>query len=360
LAREIAGRAALVAASILLTLAGLELACRLSDGARWLVHWPNFVLYQAHASGPDHQTEFLQDPVIGWLPTPGYTSAEENYDADGFRVVPGPVPGAKDAPPVLVTGASFATSEEVHDDEAMPARLQALIGRRTINAGVSAYGLDQVVMRSGQLAQSLKPAAMVVVVTADGVRRDAMSEIWWGPKPYYALDERGAPVLHNVPVPTWSRSRDNLTFWQRAFGWSKLVETVMQRLDGHDAWISGNTYAMSMEAGEALTCPLMQRVKALDVPTLVVALYEPLVWRGTAAFRAEHLRLSRLLLDCAARAGLATLDLFQPTDRLVQERGVDALYLVDHYSALGNRLAAEAIAAELRRLKLIEPALQTR
>ncbi|HEX4509439.1 MAG TPA: hypothetical protein VH328_05145, partial [Burkholderiaceae bacterium] len=167
MAREAVTRTALVVVSILLSLAGLELACRIAAGSFWLTHWPNLVLYQLQASRPEKQVDYIHDDTLGFLPKPGFTSPRISYDAGGFRVTPGLPPGAAQEPPVLVTGASFAESDEVDDADAWPALLQASIGRRVVNAGVAAFGLDQVVMRTEQLARTLKPAAIVVIVTAD-------------------------------------------------------------------------------------------------------------------------------------------------------------------------------------------------
>ncbi len=351
LAREAAARTALVVVSILLSLAVLELSCRVAAGSFWLKHWPNLVLYQLQASHPEKQVDYIYDKTLGFLPRPGFTSPRISFDADGYRLTPGLPPDAPPAPPVLVTGASFAESDEVDDADTWPALFQARIGRHVINAGVVAFGLDQVVMRTEQVSETQKPAAIVVIVTADGLWRSEVKQLWGAPKPYFTLNDKGALALHNVPVPEMHDPQRTMSSWQRIFGWSKLVATILERIDGHDAWISGNVRATPSGTGERLACPLMQHLAALGVPTLVVALYEPLVWRNPAEFQAEHRRLSQLMLDCADAAGLATLDLFAQVDRAVQARGVNALFLTDHHSAEGYRLVADAIAAEFERLK---------
>ncbi|MFM8532280.1 MAG: hypothetical protein ACKOEC_01595, partial [Acidimicrobiia bacterium] len=82
---------------------------------------------------------------------------------------------------------------------------------------------------------------------------------------------------------------------------------------------------------------------------LVVAQYEPLAWRDQAYGR-EQRRLSAHVLACARTASLATLDLYDATDRAVRADGYDAIFVGYHLTARGNHVTAEAIAADLRRL----------
>ncbi|MFX4921982.1 hypothetical protein ABTC28_19870, partial [Acinetobacter baumannii] len=74
--------------------------------------------------------------------------------------------------------------------------------------------------------------------------------------------------------------------------------------------------------GEKLACPLMQRVAALDVPTLVVAQYRPHVWTANKAWADEQRRLSQVVLKCAEAAGMKTYDTFSLIDAAVKTQGV--------------------------------------
>ena len=55
-----------------------------------------------------------------------------------------------------------------------------------------------------------------------------------------------------------------------------------------------------------------------------------------------------MVLRCAEAAGLASLDTYDAVERAVRQRGIDAVYIRDHHTPLGNRLVAETIAAALR------------
>jgi hypothetical protein len=237
--------------------------------------------------------------------------------------------------------------DEAADTESWPAQLQTVLGWRTLNAGVSGYGLDQTVLLSERLATRLKPAALVVGFIADDVRRAEMSRMWGREKSYFEL-AGGELVLRNVPVPQTRDPREALTPLQRAFGWSVLLDTVLDRLRLRNRWYADEIRALPAGAGERLACPLMRRLSALGVPTLVVAQYLPSAWDSAASGAEEH-RIARVVLDCAGQAGLATLDLYGTIGDAVHAGGRDAVYAQWHPNRQGYRLIGEAVAAELQR-----------
>jgi len=350
--KDIAGRIALVAGSVLAGLLLFEVGIRLLDqGPSGLLHWPNLVLEARERRAGD--ARMIYDPRLGFVPKPGLSNAGLHYDARGFRRSPSPSATPLAEPPILVVGDSFAHGDEVDDGETWPARLQALVGRRVVNAGVSAYGIDQTVLRAEAVAGEVRPAALVLGFIADDVRRAEMKRTWGAEKPYFEqVDD--ALVLRNVPVPPSPRPADTLSIVQRLFGRSLLVDFVLRRLGWQYEWAIDHERVMSARAGEALLCPLMRRVARLGLPTLVVAEYDSYVWRDPAY--APVIRgLSQKVLTCAAAAGLATLDMFEPMEAAVKQRGVAALYRVAHPGPQGTLLAADAIAAALQLRHLLPP-----
>jgi hypothetical protein len=222
-----------------------------------------------------------------------------------------------------------------------------MVGRRTINAGVAAYGFDQTVLRTEQLAARVKPSVVVVGFIADDLRRAEMSRTWGTEKPYFSL--RGEELeLHNVPVPPSPRPEDTLDFWRWAFGWSVLLDTVLIHQGSEYEWVTDHKRATPPGTGQRVACALMGRLAALDVPTVVVAQYDFYVWEN-AEFAAEQRRLSQGVLRCAAAAGLATVDLYDRTAEAVHTEGRDKIYRTWHPSPEGYKLIAQEIAAELDR-----------
>lgn len=354
------GSLALVLASCIVGLLLLEIACRLMlGGPQALTHWPNLVLKSRleakKVQGPDLGPSYVHDPELGYVNKPGYQSWALNFDAHGFRAMPPLRSGGVQDPPILATGDSYTKGDEVGDAETWPAQVQTLLGWRTVNAGVGAYGLDQTVLRTEQLVKELKPAVLVLGFIADDVRRAEMSRLWGREKPYFELDGAGKGaklVLRDVPVPRPRHPRETLTPLQSAFGWSVLLDTVLDRLRLRNAWHSDQVRALWSGTGERLACPLMRRVAALGVPTLVVAQYLPSAWDSAAA-AAEERRVTGVVLKCAGQAGLETLDVFPAFDAAIKAGGRQAVYGQWHPNWHGYRLIGKQVAEELERAKLL-------
>ncbi len=345
---SLAAGAGLAIGAVLITLLLVELGCRVARGPETLLHWTNWVQDERlQMAGQNLGGRFVYEPTVGYVHRPGYSTGLLHYDELGFRVMP-PLPeGAADARLVLATGDSFTQGEEVADDESWPARLQGLLRRRTVNAGVAAYGIDQTVLRTEQLAATLKPALLIVGFIADDLRRAEMSRTWGTPKPYFEL-EGSRLVLRNVPVPRAPDPRSTLDVWQHALGWSVALDMLMTMKGWRYEWVIDHQRVLPRSGAERLACPLMQRLAGLGIPTLVVAQYDFYVWVD-AEFGAEQHRKSQVILRCAEQAGLAALDTYGALEKAVRADGRGSVYGAWHPNAAGYRLIAEQIAAELRR-----------
>ena len=142
------GRAALVLGSVLVTLLVLELGCRLWRGPAALFDWSNIILAERQATLKAGAGRLKRDSELGFVLRPGYAADGVTYDLHGHRLTPAPAGTVLAEPPVLVVGDSYAHGDEVSDGETWAALLQPMTGRRTVNAGVSGYGLDQTVLRA--------------------------------------------------------------------------------------------------------------------------------------------------------------------------------------------------------------------
>ncbi|HYD04970.1 MAG TPA: hypothetical protein VEC60_04555 [Reyranella sp.] len=346
-----AGRLALLVGSILLSLGALELGLRFAQGG-WdgLAHWPNLVLQGRTVSwATGSSSRAVHHPRLGFVGRPNYRSSdgELGYDARGLRLTPAPEGVTLAEPPILVVGDSFAHGDEVRDDESWPARLQALLKRRVVNAAMSGYGIDQMVLRAEIVAAEAKPAAIILSFIADDVRRAEMQRVWGVEKPYFEWVD-GRLVERNVPVPPPPDPRRTLNVWQRAFGWSVLLDTVLKAVGWHYEWMVDYARVLPRGEGERLACPLLERLAAISVPVLVVAEYDPYHWQDED-WRAVTRKTDDAVLACASAAGLATLDLFETIDEGVRQQGLWTIYRRAHPAPPGTALAAKRIAAELAR-----------
>jgi len=344
--RESLKRSLLVVASILVGLMALEVGLRASTWG-YLFTWPNFVLDARTVLAERDRGRYVHDDRLGYLPRAGYAAPGLTIEADGLRRTGEPTADE----PILAVGDSFTFGDEVKDGQTWPAQLKLLTGRHVLNGGVSGYGFDQAVLRAEQLAGKYRPSAIVVGFIADDIRRTEMRRLWSADKPYFDLDSNlgsGKIVLRNVPVPQRVDPRSTLTFWQRTLGYSYLFDFILRRLDLLHDWFGDHVRVHPAGTGETLACRLTDRLANLQrssgARVIVVAEYDPVVW-DDPAFAAEQRRMTKGLLDCAAKNGLSTIDSFPALADTAQPR---RLYGLWHMTEEGNRLIAKLIAGQLK------------
>ena len=342
--------------SIAIGLFSLEIGLRAWSG--YLFAWPNFVLGARTSLEGYRAAPYVHDDLLGYVPRPGYATmsgydaTQIHIDADGFRVT-GPITGTAPpagAGPILALGDSYTYGAEVPDDQTWPAHLQRLTGRPVLNAGVSGYGFDQMVLRAGMLAPTVHPSTIIVDIIADDLRRMENSRLWSADKPYFAI-EHGELVLRNVPVPPPADPRQTLTLTQKIFGYSFLVDFALRRLNLLEDWFGDHVRVHPPGMGEKIACLLTERLADIQrksgAPVLLVAQYDPYIWR-TPAFAAEQRRATKGLLDCARAHGLAVLDTFDAIDAARTTAGPLGLYGLWHMNDAGNAVVAGLIATALQ------------
>ncbi len=343
-----ASRAGLVLASVLVGLLLLELGCRVANGS--LGDWHNIILRERQQIRSLSDGRMSYDAALGWVPSKRYHAEGKSYDADGWREEPVPPALTLAEPPVLVVGDSIAHGDELINGQTWPARLQIALKRRVINAAVTGYGLDQIVLRAEKVVRQLKPALLVVSFAADDLRRSEMDRVWGVEKPYFE-PQNGQLVLRNTPVPVSPAPADTLDIWQRLFGWSVLVDTILRHEGWQFEWSSDHDRVLPRGTGEKMACLLMRRVAALGVPALVLAEYNRWVFQDMD-YQHETRRQTAVVLRCATDAGLQALDMFDTIDAAVHKQGLDAVFMSSHPGPAGAVLASEKIAGALARYSL--------
>ena len=340
---SVGGRIALVLAALVVGAVVLELGLRVWFWG-YLFTWPNFVLEARTVLAQGDAGRYAEDERLGYVPRAGYAAPGLTIEADGRRTTGAAV--SSSAAPILAVGDSFTFGAEVNDPDTWPALLQGLTGRRVINAGVSGYGFDQIVLRAEALAPVYRPEAIVVAFIADDIRRTEMRRLWSADKPYFDIDG-GAPVLRGVPVPPRADPKTTLTFWQRTLGYSLLFDFILRRLDLLHDWFGDHIRVRPPGTGERIACRLTERLAELQrssgARVLVVAEYDPVVW-DDPAFAATQRKMTGALLACAQQQGLATLDSY---DAMAATSKPRQLYVLWHMSHDGNALIARLVAAAL-------------
>lgn len=349
--REALFRTLLVFGSLLVGLVVLECGVRTVDPgpSGSLTDWHNIIRQQRVFTRDYTKARARYDAALGFVGTPNYSVEGFHYDAKGFRVTPAPAGAALAEPPILAVGGSYTLGDEVADDETFPSQLQALAGRRTINAGMEAYGLDQMVLRAEVVAASDRPAAIVVSFGADNLRRTEMSRVWGVEKPYFTLTD-GKLVLRNVPVPQSPDPATTLDIWQRLFGRSMLLDLALRHFGWQYEWSVDHVRVLPRDESVKLSCPLFKRLALLGVPTVVVAEYDPYLWTDPPYMKEQN-ALTDAVLRCAGAAGFVTIDPFDAIDKGMRTAGRDLYYRKgEHPSPACHALVAKLVADALQRL----------
>jgi len=331
----------------------IEVAARVYYGPlpKSLLDWSNFTVEARRPQSERTDRSIMPDREMGWVGVPNFADAMQSRNAGGLRTMPAMAGG----PPILAVGDSFTYGAETRDTQTWPYHLQELLHRSVVNGGEPGYGLDQIVLRAEGLAKSVKPGFVIVSFIADDVQRSELSYAWGREKPYFVLNGENLE-LRNVPVPPNPDSLSKLPIWEHWIGWSYMANVVRNHLIAdQQVYFGDHVRALPPGSGEHLACPLMKRLSGLGIPTLVVAQYAPTGW-DHASYGKDAVRISQEVLQCAEKAGLATLDLFPSMDATMKQRGRSALFAdrTGHHSAAGNRFVAEQIAADLKKRNLVE------
>ncbi len=290
---------------------------------------------------------FRHDDLLGHVPNPGFSGpgfgrSFHTIDAEGFRSCGEPPPSGEGGT-ILTVGDSFTYGDEVRDAETWPAQLQRLTGRRVLNAGVTGYGFDQMVLRAERCAATHRPALLILSFIADDIRRAEMRCLWWRHKPWFAVDgesEDGQLALKGVPVPP-HRSTLSPPLRHRLEAALLALPVFVQHLAGYHRRVHRS--GVGVQIAKRLIERLARLQAAGDLKVVVMAQYPPDTWtnRGYLAYQR---RIVEALLACAAQHGLATVDTFR---RLAAEPSPQDFYASAHMNPRGNLMVASLLAATL-------------
>jgi len=351
LVQAIAGRLALVLASL-----GASFA--LAEGA--------FRLFDVLPTHRDALRGFYEHhPTLGWIGTPEYTARFRHDDFDvviendarGFRRAALDFDGPVDAPRWAFLGDSFTWGWGVAQGEVFTDRLQRLTGRRAriSNYGVNAYGTGQERLLLEETVLPDRPDVVVVMF----FRNDPTDTVYpkKGRRPYYSL-ENGDLRLHNQPV-----SRPLGGPLDRVAQHSVVLSIVRQQLkrfeDRFEVDYQTDPSAQDWGVASALLAEMKALAAGAEPPAELRVVYVPTaceiavgatVDAGACAGSLPRDRQS--LAAVCAELGIPLLDL---SDSLAgawhtsPERGGhgEPLYFAHdgHWTALGHELAARQIFA---------------
>jgi hypothetical protein len=338
--RQALAKALLVLIGVGLPLLVAEVGTRANNGAVFVLEDLRPGPWESWGTFTDY------DPLLGWVPRPNSTLARPagwiaNTDGSRFRRNHSPgetVPLV--GPPILAIGDSGAFGDEVNDHETWPAHLENRLGRRVFNAGVSAYGIDQAVLRAERLYPRLAPTIVVFSIVSDDVTRTGL-EFWNRWKPCFRLEDDGLE-LTKPPGPDVLTPR---SWWRTALGHSQIARFVMRRAFP-EAWehrVRRRAHHDEREVSGRLLQRLKEFIEARKGRLLVVL---------TAGGNANVHHIGALREQAIAR-GITVLDLSDELARLARDPLANKRMFrpAYHPSSVGNAWIAEQIEDRLVELQ---------
>lgn len=366
--RRTAGRLAtwlLAGMSALLGLVLLEIGLRLIEPPpAGTPLWTDFRTLVTNRTAP--KGSYVRDPDLGWTLRPGLSFEMDGYrhdvDALGYRINDNALdPGSQAA--VLAVGDSFTFGHRLDNRETWPSALERKLGLRVVNAGVSGYGLDQMLVQARRSLQTFPHARTVIVaLISDDVDRIRYTVRAGIAKPWLRVDTRGA--LELVPADhAAAPGEDDADPFKRIFGHSYVAHRILRHAFP-DYWNQGtwNDYREAdidiAEVGSRITDALVEEVAGERGKDLVFLLLpaSPTDLAMAAPARSEppHAVASRAAELARLHPGVFVVDLqTELTRRFPGETERQRLYhdaSVDpagHFNARGAALVASIVASML-------------
>jgi len=264
-------------------------------------------------------------------------SGEIKYTPDGKR-------------PILAVGDSYTFGYEVSDEQTWPAILERLTGRKVINGGVIAYGMDQSLLRAKQLIDIYNPDTLIFGFIPDDIYRCQISARTGVKKPYYIIDN-GRLVLENSPVPEPALTDLGDPGIRRILGYSVFIHHFMMKYGNGMWWLRGdrwkNVQVQGNPAGDEIACLIIDELAELarkkDIKVYLLAQY------GKDS-KSGSIERSQKALYCADPHWLTVIDLHRSLQMVKDSDSqlYDEFYTrQQHMTFKGNTFVAQKLKAVL-------------
>jgi hypothetical protein len=323
-------------------------------------------------------TVVAYDPLLGWAPRPNARSQNGlyRYNSQSLRAegayAPVPVEGTIR---IALFGDSFIHGDEVPFEHTVGYLLEQRLRAagdtvEVLNFGVGGYGTDQALLRWRALGKTFAPHIVIQGLFIEDVQRNVnLVRPIYGPgtslafsKPRFVLDADRLVLVNVPPVPP-ERLRDLMADFQ---SWELARYEYFFPPDpyGHPWWLKSKAFAlvdaMLRKRGAAMSSYAIADEPA-RVTLRIIEQFKTEAEAEGSVFLAVHLPDRREVEHSArARESLYAELLARMRERAhvidpeallaayARRSSVQKLFVTAHYSAAGNELVAEALAAHLR------------
>ena len=306
-----------------------------------ILEWTSWSKLKEKGAWHDAASQF--DSELGWAPLPNHKAANwggVETNSMGFR--------STEINPELnsiaVFGDSVAWGHGVDNDHTFPRQLEKQLnnqGTQVVNLAVSGYGIDQYYLfmkRNLAKLPNLKLVVMVVYNNNDFL--DTTSNARWGKrKPLYVRD---GDSINLTEVPIWKYCLRNL------ISKSNFIATFPYEREKFVAYLNSvaGDISLSREEGQFVVKELFAKIHSLAQEHNVEILFVLSPSRAEASGSAtEDYRWIDSVLENNKFWKIDFLSKTRSTELQIDQLYYDS----SHYSAQGNKLLADSVAAEINK-----------
>lgn len=361
-----------LALGIFIALVVGELAVRLATGQ--IFEFRNLIVKSFHLN--KNVPIGLFDPILGWKNSTSvdfiakYFRKKTNldtvlfkvtYDEQGFRRGANKFENLRKQETLIAIGDSFVWGGEVSNEETWPSHLEDLTGYRTLNAGVSVYGLDQMLLSLQKLLKGgQNPSVVIFGLTQDNIDRLVRTHRIDSPsgsaarKPYFVI-EKGDLLLQGVPIPE-TGSSSSLGLARNILGYSSLADLFFKKiaLSWWYAFPKKGKFPLKYKTKESaleLACLILKKFKSLSLrhsfsPVIIYQDY----WQDPNQVYDSNPTKEKILA-CARDLEILVLDSKEFLKPIFEQDfdEYETLFVsAGHMSNRGNLLTAQVIARAIK------------
>lgn len=346
-----------ISATTALCLIGAEVFVRtavdpyrvLSGDTWWEYRWRELHTKNGETAITDSRYGFDRyDPMFGWRPRANYSHDGVGTNSMGIRADRefSIEQSAGAAARIVVIGDSYTWGERVKNGETYADRLAELLpGVEVINLGVHGYGTDQQFLYLREFGLRFKPDLVILGFFDLDIERNTLAFRDYA-KPRFMLGEGGALTLTNVPVP----SPDEILSRAQRMPRSYLLELARKAFNTHiDRTVF---YRRKQRYEQSLTRAILDQTQRETKNTGAEFLLVFIPWSMDERLRGAE----GVLADWAGSSDAHFLNLREYLADL-PDLNAGRLYRDPseggHWTPLGHRTAAEAIASMILEKKLL-------
>jgi len=254
---------------------------------------------------------------------------------------------------ILFSGDSFAFGDGVNDNETFPSIFEAITNKKTLNAGVPAYGIDQMFLRAMNLLQKFPVSDLFFCFIPDDINRCNNSTFHKVRKPYYSFEKNNIKLVP-IDAEDFSKISDfNLSLFHKIGGFSLVIDNIMRTFFS-EFW----TYSVELSKkeehtnGKEISIILINSLKRECEKNNINFYVIPLAHQR---YSINHKKNLKFVLDEIDK-DIKIINVFNQLEKIrIDDPSLFASYYLKknyHYSKLGNEFVAHYIFKELKETSL--------